>query len=578
MNRSHVAFAVVIVLMALVGWSQPAVAETTLYSVAGKVTSDEGKPLAGVTIYGSTYSETGAGSDDKEVTAEDGSYVLKLAAGRGRIAVQHPEWNAYDGREITVDGDETGVDFTLKTPPPRTAIVEGRVLDAAGQPVAGATVRLDQGCCYLYETPPEPATRDAAPPSDASSGGTEPAQGGSGSASATSYYGRDDVAVMPVCCYDYGQTQTTGEDGAFRFETYGGPRQLTAGAKGYAQTTVQVDAKDGTAIKQDIMLLKVPPADAVLRGRVTDAATGLPIANAQVNLANLEWSRYEYATTDAAGRYEITTIPGWSTLSVYPGYGYPEPMPVEGDALTIAKPVPTSGPSYYQYTVGLRVASGEATRDVKLEPKPAPDVVLQGYVVDPDAQKGIPGATVNVWNQDTGDWGSAVTDETGSYKMLVRPGHYTANAWAEGHLQGAVTFVIAEGEDLKRVDLDAPKGETRSAPCDACYDDRVYAAEGGAGASSGSATIATREASTMQAGKSAPTAAPMAASDEDGRTSATAYAGSGGGLPEYNPAEAPRTEEGIAAAKEQAPVPAPGALLVVAAVGLAALVLARRRA
>jgi protocatechuate 3,4-dioxygenase beta subunit len=560
--------------------------------------SDQGEPIEGASVYGQVDGPGGS-TYDKAVTGADGAFRLQLGEGKGYVNVQHAPWNAYESREITVDGDGTSLSFTLHTPPPRTAVVEGRILGADGKPLENAVVRLEQGCCYAYErgggvtyaTP----TASPPPPSDAS----DPAAGNGSSGSAGSAEGKaapSEARVMPImpCCYDDGQSVTTGPDGAYEFRTYGGPRMLYVEAKGYAQTSVQVDAKDGATVTRDVKMEKVPDKDAVLKGRVLDARTGAPIPNVQVSLANLEWSRYEYAVTAADGAYRIQTLPGWSQLSVqgYGYYGVPEPAilvdSAEGSAGSIAKPLPASGPSYYQTVVTLRLASGETTRDVKLEPKPEATVVLQGYVVDPDAKKGIPGAQVSVWNQDTGDWGNAVTDKTGSYKLLVRPGHYTANAWAEGHLAGGATFAIAEGESLKRVDLDTPKGETRYAPCDDC--DGGYAMKGGVmydavapaptreEARAGGAPMAASDASTGSSAGNAANAPQAAGSTERGTA---VYKGSGGGLPTYDPQASPETQAsgvgGATTSDTMSQVPAPGALVAVLGIGLAALALAHRR-
>lgn len=609
MTRLPLAIVLVVFASALAAWSPPATADShATYTVSGKVVDDQGKPIEGAFVHGGSYAPDGRVSEDKNVTGPDGAFTLHLGAGKGWMNARVEGWPEAAHRDLQIDGNETGVTLTIKAPPPKTATVQGRVLDAEGKPVEGALVRLDQGCCFAYDGGyGYPESGATTPPSEGSGGGSTGSSSGgasaddpstSGTTATTSVAPSPPMRIMPTpCCYDAGQETRTGADGAYSFKTYAGPRQLTASAPGYAHATVQVEAKDGQTVTKDLKLVKVPDADAVVKGRIVDARTGLPVANAQVTLVNHEWSRYENALTGADGAYTLRSLPGWSQISVNVyGWAVPVPLAIEEGAATtdvattdaampaIVKPSPIGGPEqdYYQHVQTFRAKSGETTIDVKLEPKPQPKVVLQGYVVDPETKKGVPDAQVSVWNQDTGDWGSATTDTTGSYKIMVRPGHYTANVWANGHLPGAATFVIGEDETLKRVDVQAPKGETRWAPCDDCDAEIAYATRSEASVTMG----ATKGGGDDYASSGAPGAAPMAppvpvAQREAGlgespatmssTARGSAYAGGPGGLPPYNPNEAPAAEEGVKAAGEtdRNTVPGAGLVLGLAAVGVA---------
>lgn len=534
-------------------------ADAQKFAVSGRVVSDQGVPVEGAVVNGYTMpaqqdaersSVPERYAPAQAFTDADGRYTLSLAAGKGWLNVYYEKWRASDSRELLVEGNMT-VDFTLKTPPPRTAVVEGRVLDAAGKPIAGAEVTLSGGCCYAYaETKPAVA-------SDASGGSTA-----------------SSPAIMPPDYYhdDY-QSVMTGEDGSYRFETYAGLRQVSAWARGYAQESDQVEAKADATVSHDVVLLKVPASDAVVSGRVVDAVTGLPIAGAQVSLRNIEWGRYAWAETGADGRYRFTTVPGWSEIGVqvYPRYDDPVPLAEGASSVSIAKPMPVGGSKYFGSTSLVKLQSGENEQRTELTPKPAPTVALVGYVVDPDAKAGVEGARVSFYNQETGDWGEALTDKTGSFRILVRPGHYSANAWKDGYLGGAQTFVV-EDEPTQRVDVLLPRGESRYAPC---YDESDCG--GGIVYMRGTAEAVATDGKAM-APPAAPapgaplgmTSASESASADEGARGAATFEGAGGGLPPYDPAST-----GIPAATE-ASAPVPGFGVVALLAGAAVALLARR--
>lgn len=529
-------------------------AAAAAYAVTGVVKNDKGEPIPGASVSGWTMPpDGGSQSYDSTTSDKEGGFTLHLASGKGQVYANAEGYREGGSADILVDGaDLTGVTLTLVTPPPRNALIEGTVRNEQGEPIEGATVSIGQGCCYILGGPgaTEPAPpRDA--PTEASANSSEGSAGG----------GVDAKMSRPIWYDGDYQTTTTGADGKFAFKTYAGPRQLTASAKGYAQTSITVEAVDGQTVTADLKLAKVPPADATLIVKVIDARTGLPLAGASVSLQNAEWSRYAWASAGEDGTATLTTIPGWVILNVN-HYDQGIVVAEGGDAVASIAPAPQR--TYYAYAHAFRLDSGKLELTVKLESKPDPEVVVTGYVVDPDAETGVPNAWVNVWNMDTGDWGNAQTDATGSFKLLLRPGHYTMNVWAEGHYPGATTFVIGD-EKTKRVDVWSPKGETKYAPCEdqSCggYPVPLYS-KGAEDAASGSpqTSLATRETA----------AGPPAGADA---TRAAAYSGTGGGLPPYEAASAP-DGQAVTAAKG---VPFVGVLALVGAVVAVALLLRGRR-
>lgn len=568
-------------------------AQTTLYTVSGRVVSDTGAPLSGVQVNGYTYQEdptrSSVGSNDNDITDDEGRFSLDLAAGRGSISIWYEKWRRNDYKEITISGNVSDLTFTLVTPPPRTAIITGTVIGPDGSPVAGAEVQLSYGCCYAY--PAVAVDSASTPPSEG--GGSS---GSAGTANATTVEPTtaepDERAKMiapaPYYYDDYQNTRTDSE-GRFRFEAYGGPRQILAWAKGYAQTTVQLTAVENETVDVEVQLEKVPARDAVLSGRLVNADTKAPIKGATISVRSLEWGRYaEYRTGDD-GRFLIETVPGWSEITVnFWGYADPVPLPAEGspdgavssDAMIIR---PVVQDQYFPLSVLVKLSSGQNEEDLRLEPKPKPTVALVGYVVDPDAKTGVANARVNVWNHQTGDWGEAITDSTGSFKIMVSPGQYSGNAWKEGYLSGTQTFEVDEGA-TERVDILLPKGVTRYAPC---YDDEcgpvIMYAEGKAVASSGApapAPAMTTGAPASSDGTAARSESALVA-DEVQAAGGTAgpdtsraalFEGSGGGLPPYDPED---TSAAPAADGQKAASEVPGlglvALLAVAALGALAI-------
>ena len=569
------AITLVLLTATLGGLAPPAAAQTEgAHAVSGRVVSDAGDPVAGAIVDAHVDRSDGA-YKDSATTAEDGTFTLHLDAGKARLNVWYDAWRANAQQELAIDGDVTGLEIVLLAPPPKTATIEGRVVDEQGNPVEGAIVEVWQACCYAYEDTPqrEPATP---PPADADAGeGTSGSAGSSDGAAVSS-----DRAIAPgYYPYDGGERATTDADGVYRVATYPGPRQINVQAKGYAHDTLRVDAVEGETVRGDVTLLKVPDADAVVKGRVVDARTGAPLAGAWVHANNLAWSRWENVETGADGAFEIRTLPGWTQVGAN-HHPRAEPAIAEGDAALSIAPGMGFGQQYYAYVKNVDLASGETVLEIRLEPKPQPTLVLLGYVIDPAEKAGIPGASVSFWNQDTGDWGQALTDATGSYKILVRAGHYQVTAWAQGYLGGASTLTVDEDDAQTRFDLAMPKGTPRHAPCDACW---------GGGGWSGVAESGDARTLKGSAPVGAPAPTTATASDMDGARGANpggdaiAYQGTGGGLPPYDPAQASQASTGAGegttgdgATRQEQKVPFAGLALLVAALGAAALALRRR--
>lgn len=566
----------------------------TEVAVSGVVVDGDGNPLEGVDVSGSSWNEAGSSSDDHAVTDEDGAFTLHLLPGKAYVNAWYREWNRGQSLEILLTSDgEDDLELEIVAPPPRDATVTGRVFGSDGKPIEGARVTIGQGCCYYGYGETKPLVREAepAPATDADAAAPEESTAASGDGtSGSAGMSSEPARIAPdYCCYDYDYRETlTDAEGRYEFQTYGGPRAVTAMARGHAQTTVQVDAIAGETVELDIQLEKVPDATAVLAGRVLDAKTGLPVPNAYVSLSNLEWSRWNSTTTGKDGSFRFQTIPGWVQISVnaqtwtIDAVAVEEGVSTDGADAVLTRPGSISSPAYKSLAQSFELADGETERDFRIVPKDAPTIVLTGYVVDPQTKKAVPNAWLNIWNQDTGDWGSAQTDKDGSYKILVRPGYHQVSAYAEGYLSATDMVDVEDGEAAVRFDLDMPKGVAKYAPCDDCYQpypvaERSYAppaagdvdyaaddADGGSGAQLMSATSAEESA------KNAPMGFASGEPGDDG-TRAASYVGEGGGLGPYDP------DATDAAGSAQNPVPGLSLLVLLGAAALVAVAANRRK-
>lgn len=209
---------------------------------------------------------------------------------------------------------------------------------------------------------------------------------------------------------------------------------------------------DGTTAEHDVKTVS---------GRVTDAASGDPIAGASLNA----WSEGTpdetgreshggsgYAQSLEDGTYVLRIPPGAVHLSVY----HDEHAAVEE-----------------QFEV-----RDNMTHDVAMKPYPPKDASLRGTVVDSATGERVEAAYVNVWRQYgaepheckgdvcveesdgtstssarpvyyPNDGGSAATGPDGTFSIAVYGGgDYSVSAWREGFVSFYRTVPVAEGADV----------------------------------------------------------------------------------------------------------------------------------
>jgi 5-hydroxyisourate hydrolase-like protein (transthyretin family) len=187
---------------------------------------------------------------------------------------------------------------------------------------------------------------------------------------------------------------------------------------------------------------------ALLRGHVVDSSSGSPVANARVNLSS-RLPAYGSATTDSDGRFAV-------------------------DALADATyNLQVSSDQYATSSQQIVVANGSVP-DAEVRLEQAPAVII--HLVDATTGSPIDG-NVAVTDAAHKFNGQAVRMDTGTFKVWLKPGSYTASAYARGYLSKTtsfttpptdVTIVLAHGGALlirarsaQQVRLDVPGGVTQ---------------------------------------------------------------------------------------------------------------------
>ncbi|MGQ0535766.1 MAG: carboxypeptidase regulatory-like domain-containing protein [Methanobacteriota archaeon] len=526
------------------------------------------EPLGGATTHVTIRSEGGGLASEMDVTS-DASGRFSFRAPRGAGVELRSDAAGYNPSHdyVYVQGDQS-IEVFLSPRPKDEGTIRGRVTDVAtGLPIANVTVRVHPE--HVYYGADDRAVE---------------AESGSGTASTT---------IRPPDCYDcyqwYENKTATDITGAYEIHVPRGGVRVSFEVPNYGQESRRVDVAPGETEVVDAALTKVPGRTVVFRGVVLDERTGEPVPGAQVSAENAEWSEYQGATTDRSGRFEIRIRPGYTHLRVYAeSYGVivaEEAVAVEGSGGTEGSaaepgpktaeriaPPPTEGPrkSYYPWIRTFRTTDGEVV-DVtaRILPKPEPTAVLVGYVVDATTNQAIPGAWVNVWNMDTGDWGNAQTDENGSWRVRVRPGYHGIQVSAEDHFWNS-TDVRVQGPGEVRLDLYLEPGTPKYyyEPCEDCPEPMPVARSADAQAGGGAApAIGVDAAESDRFGADGSTSATSAEFEKAQSAGPASYTGGAGGLPPYEPGDGTTNA-----------VPAIGPILAaLAVVGAAVLVAAVRR-
>lgn len=352
-------------LILILGGIRPAAAQNAV--VSGVVVNQVNSPISGATVEITNGPSSGSVS-----TAANGSYLLSnLEPGTYTLRASATGFSSQN-RSVTLgSGDNRTINFTLVSDAPQGGVLEGTVTRSdTRQPLAGALVQLTGGA------------------------GTIP------------------------------QTQTTEEDGTFRFSNLStGVYRLAVdrdGFFGFARNFTVTQNRVTTARVN----LRVRGAElSTLQGVVT-SNTGNRVRNVLLRLTGGETSAS--VRTNANGVYRITrVVPGSYVLDVvtedFAGQNIPVTIP----------------------------AGQTVTLNIVLQPLGATNSTIEGFTVDNFGDP-VPGARVQVVGGPvTGDFD--LSDGTGFYRITSLPaGTYTLRASATGYENDTETVTVAQNQTARQ--------------------------------------------------------------------------------------------------------------------------------
>lgn len=371
-------------------------------TLSGVVTDTAHHPLAGVAVGNDSF---GTPTPFGAVTGADGAFDLQMPSGTVFLAV---DGSRATGGESDATGYvpdfravrlRSGQSLQLSLALAAGAAASGRVLDAAGAPVAGAVVFPNPVMPYVD---PERGNVFVSYATDATGGTT------------TGSDGSFEITGLPE------QAQTLCVDSTM---TDASPGDAVASA--CSDTPLQ-PAPGSTTVIPDIVVPPAARATGTVRGVVRDSAH-VAAANAFVYLEGLtRRSGYASTTTDPTGHYSVAVTPGRYQVCVEPEPD--DPNTAYGDVGTCSHRAVT-------------VAAGDVTTAGQLNLPPAGAV--SGVIRTLDGSP-VAGAVVSV----AGEYNkiSGVTDARGRYvitsavpglnRVCVSTGRATA-AGASGGVIGA---------------------------------------------------------------------------------------------------------------------------------------------
>jgi len=294
------------------------------------------------------------------------------------------------------------VPYTLTTP---LGSITGKMLDAAGNPVANATVSLSkQTAGSVFGgiwTPPVVARTDI--------------------------NGNYSVQVDPAFSYTLAAGTLFGAQSQLPTGSLGGSVTQTGQVitNQAAQTPGSFSAASGATVVVNIQLV----AGAIVSGKLTDT-NGVAYTNAQVQLNDPVSGLYGFTTTDLTGAYAVTVAPGSYTIQVSPGFDPATGQPGQ---------FPNGMASGYVDANGVLVQNATQARQFSLQPATPtivnmqllPGATVTGVLRDVN---GVPYANATISLDTipaTGVGGSqtspyaTTTAANGSYSITVAPGSYT---------------------------------------------------------------------------------------------------------------------------------------------------------
>ncbi len=221
---------------------------------------------------------------------------------------------------------------------------------------------------------------------------------------------------------------STNISGWYHMAVAPGEIRLTVYKDGYFETETEWEPiGDNDILWKNLTLEPHPPETSLVRGKVTDETTGLPINNAWVSLYwydEQDHSLWNWTTTDATGYYQIHVAAGTFDLS-FSADGY-----------------------FYEYRRYFMIGENETMWiNQSLYPRPPETAIVQGYVLDAETDMPIPNAEIDLHWQDVfnhNQWNNTVTNDTGYYWFYVAAGHIYLHASKQDYTWNITDWIIIE--------------------------------------------------------------------------------------------------------------------------------------
>jgi len=466
------------------------------FAQPGRVVGPKGQGIAGasVSICCMPYDPAAPDGNPSTTTANDGAFTLQAMGGYRSISVTGASGYQDASEYRLIDG--TSVTLALTPLPPPDAYIVGHVRDQDGNPVVGVRVLANAygGCCIAYAT--------AAGSSGGSTGAPEPAS----MPARPSYVGGTNSTLTQadgayrIGVYSGSVGLSINQDG---YAPYSTSLQVDSGATvtqevkllkyppKTAHVTGQVtDAATGKGLRAVSLSVRaseyglyecsdnglqptpVPVPMGVAQSGGGEASAGTvtadpggtssaPTSGPATQAGSAQPSTPTYSSVRGGsngcaitigddGSFDGDVTPGYSVVDVYYQTWLTCTETRDADGATTSK----CGPDYFAWSGTFDLKPGDNTIDVALVQRPGPDAVLSGYVVDGATGKAIPRATVNLWNQDNGASGQAMTDQDGSYRVRLRSGFHQVTVSVYGDNGRPGGYLTWQGV------LDVPAGET----------------------------------------------------------------------------------------------------------------------
>lgn len=323
--------------------------------LSGTVTDGTtGEPISGAVVSVEINNQWQSGSySNITYTDLNGDYLMNVTNGSARVTFQAAHYSIFMPDSLWIDpGSHMTLDATLLA---TNATVRGNVTDAGtGSPLAGVTVIVTDGM-------------------------------------------------------DHYAAATTNSSGEYLLEVFIAPsEQIWTQYTGYSSGQSPIAIQAGECIWMDFEL---SPLDAWLTGKVTDAISGTPVADAEVSVMSL--TGYLNTKTNGTGDYNLTLQSGNCSLFV-------------------------NANNYVNYyNDSFKIEPGANHYDIAIMPMNLPLTTrLYGWVFDSESWAHIQNANVQVGltGPYPGQPMSANTNETGYYEMWVPPTELQLVVAGPGHV------------------------------------------------------------------------------------------------------------------------------------------------